>query len=52
MRFFFTPILRKAAETPWFIRRIRDNQYDFPPEKPISAEARDLIQEILTVNPS
>lgn len=33
-------------------RRIRDNQYDFPPEKPISPEARDLIQDILTVNPS
>ena len=34
-----------------FFRRIRDNQYEFPPHRDVSLEARELVQQILTPNP-
>lgn len=34
-----------------FFRRIRDNQYEFPPNRDVSLDARELVQEILTPNP-
>ena len=33
-------------------RRIRDNQYEFPADRPISTDARELIQQILTPIPT
>ncbi|KAF7426061.1 Cell cycle serine/threonine-protein kinase cdc5/MSD2 [Pleurotus ostreatus] len=33
-------------------KRIRDNEYDFPAERPISSHARTLIQAILTPDPN
>ncbi|KAI0791256.1 Pkinase-domain-containing protein [Abortiporus biennis] len=33
-------------------KRIRDNEYEFPADRPISIEAQDLIQQILTPDPS
>jgi hypothetical protein len=32
-------------------RRIRDNQYEFPPHRDVSLDARELVQQILTPNP-
>lgn len=32
-------------------QRIRDNQYEFPPNRDVSLDARELVQEILTPNP-
>ena len=32
-------------------RRIRDNQYEFPPHREVSLDARELVQQILTPNP-
>lgn len=32
-------------------RRIRDNEYEFPADREVSQDARELIQEILTPNP-
>ena len=32
-------------------RRIRENEYDFPQERPVSNEVQDLIRGILTQNP-
>ncbi|KAL7416413.1 kinase-like domain-containing protein [Mrakia frigida] len=41
----------QTKEIKAIYKRIKDNQYEFPPEKEISPEARDLITEILTVDP-
>ncbi|KAI0296286.1 kinase-like domain-containing protein [Multifurca ochricompacta] len=32
-------------------QRIRDNQYEFPPHRDVSLDARELVQQILTPNP-
>ncbi|KAI0051271.1 Pkinase-domain-containing protein [Auriscalpium vulgare] len=32
-------------------QRIRDNQYEFPPDREISSEARELVTQILTPDP-
>ena len=32
-------------------KRIRDNQYEFPADKEVSLDARELIQQILTTDP-
>lgn len=32
-------------------RRIKANAYEFPPDKPLSPEARSLIQSVLTLDP-
>ncbi|KAF8578980.1 Pkinase-domain-containing protein [Ramaria rubella] len=32
-------------------KRIRDNQYEFPADREVSIDARDLIQQILTTDP-
>jgi cell cycle serine/threonine-protein kinase CDC5/MSD2 len=34
-----------------FCRRIRDNDYEFPTDRSVSADAKILIQEILTTDP-
>lgn len=42
---------RFLCDPLFFERRIKDNQYEFPDDKPISDEARELITGILTVDP-
>ncbi|KAI0346702.1 Pkinase-domain-containing protein [Trametopsis cervina] len=32
-------------------KRIRDNEYEFPPDRLVSTEAQNLVQQILTPNP-
>lgn len=32
-------------------KRIRDNQYEFPADKDVSSDARELVQQILTTDP-
>ncbi|CDZ97711.1 pkinase-domain-containing protein [Phaffia rhodozyma] len=41
----------QTKEIKAIYKRIRDNQYDFPPDKPISENAQDLIRNILTIDP-
>ncbi|KAF5386544.1 hypothetical protein D9757_005886 [Collybiopsis confluens] len=41
----------QTKEVKAIYKRIRDNEYEFPSERPISAAAQDLIQLILTPNP-
>ncbi|TFY80501.1 hypothetical protein EWM64_g3515 [Hericium alpestre] len=43
------PFQTKDVKTIY--KRIRDNQYEFPSDKEVSLEARELIQEILTPDP-
>ena len=45
----WTDHLARCSHEP--IRRIKENSYDFPPEKPISKEAQDLVTQILTIDP-
>ena len=39
-------------DTDTILRRIRENEYDFPQERPVSIEVQALIQSILTQNPN
>ena len=41
----------QTKEVKTIYKRIRDNEYDFPVEKQITEDARQLIQQILTTNP-
>ncbi|GLB45196.1 putative kinase-like [Lyophyllum shimeji] len=41
----------QTAEVKQIYKRIRDNEYDFPPERAISSNAQTLIQQILTPDP-
>ncbi|KAH8108768.1 Pkinase-domain-containing protein [Phellopilus nigrolimitatus] len=41
----------QTKEVKTIYKRIRDNEYDFPPERPVSLEVQDLIQQILTHDP-
>ncbi|KAF5375726.1 hypothetical protein D9615_009350 [Tricholomella constricta] len=41
----------QTAEVKDIYKRIRDNLYDFPPERAISTGAQSLIEQILTPNP-
>ncbi|TFY65776.1 hypothetical protein EVG20_g5313 [Dentipellis fragilis] len=43
------PFQTKDVKTIY--KRIRDNQYEFPPEREVSVEARGLVQQILTPVP-
>ncbi|KAJ8518327.1 hypothetical protein ONZ45_g4587 [Pleurotus djamor] len=42
----------QTKEVKTIYKRIRDNDYDFPAERPISSHARTLIQAILTPDPN
>lgn len=41
----------QTSEVKEIYKRIRNNDYDFPPERRISAHAQVLVQQILTPNP-
>ncbi|KAL5522527.1 hypothetical protein ACEPAG_8543 [Sanghuangporus baumii] len=41
----------QTKEVKTIYKRIRDNEYDFPPERPVSIEVQKLIQQILTHDP-
>ncbi|KAI5122621.1 hypothetical protein M0805_008710 [Coniferiporia weirii] len=41
----------QTKEVKTIYKRIRDNEYDFPQERPVSLEVQDLIQQILTHDP-
>ncbi|KAG6837148.1 hypothetical protein H0H93_014053 [Arthromyces matolae] len=41
----------QTSEVKEIYKRIRNNEYDFPPERTISSHAQTLIQQILTPNP-
>ncbi|KAG6902159.1 hypothetical protein C0995_003633 [Termitomyces sp. Mi166 len=41
----------QTSEVKEIYKRIRNNEYDFPPERRISAHVQVLIQQILTPNP-
>ncbi|KAG5730046.1 Cell cycle serine/threonine-protein kinase CDC5/MSD2 [Termitomyces sp. T112] len=41
----------QTSEVKEIYKRIRNNEYDFPPERRISEHAQVLIQQILTPNP-
>ncbi|KAI0314348.1 Pkinase-domain-containing protein [Amylostereum chailletii] len=43
------PFQMKDVKTIY--QRIRDNQYEFPADRQVSVEARELVQEILTPQP-
>ncbi|KAF6742775.1 kinase-like domain-containing protein [Ephemerocybe angulata] len=42
----------QTKEVKEIYKRIRDNEYEFPPERHISSAVKHLIQEILTPNPA
>ena len=42
---------RRCSAKHTLFRRIRDNQYEFPPHRDVSLDARELVQQILTPNP-
>ncbi|KAG6906303.1 hypothetical protein DXG01_014672 [Tephrocybe rancida] len=42
----------QTSEVKEIYKRIRNNEYDFPPERSVSAHAQALIQQILTPNPA
>ncbi|THH04397.1 hypothetical protein EW145_g5554 [Phellinidium pouzarii] len=41
----------QTKEVKTIYKRIRDNEYDFPQERPVSLEVQELIQQILTHDP-
>ncbi|KAI0779065.1 kinase-like domain-containing protein [Irpex lacteus] len=42
---------KDTKDTNAIYRRIRDNDYEFPPDRPISREVQDMVQQILALNP-
>ncbi|EIN08263.1 Pkinase-domain-containing protein [Punctularia strigosozonata HHB-11173 SS5] len=42
----------QTKEVKLIYKRIRDNEYDFPPERPVSYEVQALVKDILTPNPA
>ncbi|KAI0771335.1 kinase-like domain-containing protein, partial [Irpex lacteus] len=42
---------KDTKDTNAIYRRIRDNDYEFPPDRTISREVQDMVQQILALNP-